>query len=86
MSSNNGDSMISFSDRSFLCLFQVVIVNKTERVISMLLLQWIDGLRSWSFFLFTKQCPQGNVGNLDNFEAHTRNITDGVTLSTETSD
>ena len=68
-----------------------MIRNKTKTVILMLLSESKttsidDCLRAWSFFLFSKQCPERDIGDFDDFEADTRNITDGVTFTTETSD
>lgn len=41
-------------------------------------------LRSWALLLFLVQSQQRNVGYLDDLETDTGNITDGVTLTTET--
>lgn len=41
-------------------------------------------LRTRLFLLFLPQSPQGDTGNLDGLEFNTGNITDGVTLATET--
>jgi hypothetical protein len=43
-------------------------------------------LRPRSLFLSEEECVQGNVGHLDNLEPDAGNITDGVTLPTESSD
>lgn len=41
-------------------------------------------LRSWALLLFLVQSQQRDIGNLDDLETDTGNITDGVTLTTET--
>ena len=43
-------------------------------------------LRTRFFLLFLIQSPKRYTSNLDNLESDTWNITDGVTLTTETSD
>lgn len=43
-------------------------------------------LGSWTFLLLFVQGQEGHVGYLDNLKSNTGNITDGMTLTTETSD
>jgi hypothetical protein len=40
-------------------------------------------LGPWPFLLALEECEQRNVGNLDDLEPDSGNITDGVTLTTE---
>merc|ERR1712060_790141 len=46
---------------------------------------WRNDLRTWSFLLASEECKQGNVGDLDNLESNTGDISYGVTRTTETS-
>ena len=43
-------------------------------------------LGPWPFLLALEECEQRNVGNLDDLEPDSGNITDGVTLTTESGD
>jgi len=45
----------------------------------------LGGLSPWSFLLSAEEGVEGNVGDLDDLEPDSGNITDGVTLTTESS-
>ena len=45
-----------------------------------------QNLRSWSFFLASKQGKEGNVSNFDDLKSDTGNISDSMTRSTESGD
>merc|ERR1719365_45176 len=42
-------------------------------------------LRTWSLLLSTEESVEGDIGHLDDLESDSGNISDGVTLSTQTS-
>merc|ERR1719365_99474 len=44
-----------------------------------------EWLRTWSLLLSTEESVEGDIGHLDNLESDSGNISNGVTLSTETS-
>ncbi len=46
----------------------------------------MDRLRTGLLLLATEEGKQGNVGNLDNFETNTGDITNSVTTATEAGD
>merc|ERR1719293_482401 len=41
-------------------------------------------LRTWSLLLSTEESIEGDIGHLDDLESGSGNISDGVTLSTQT--
>merc|ERR550534_1603179 len=48
-------------------------------------LRYLEFLRTWSLLLSTEESIEGDIGHLDDLESDSGNISDGVTLSTETS-
>merc|ERR550534_1153043 len=48
-------------------------------------LRYLEFLRTWSLLLSTEESIEGDIGHLNDLESDSGNISDGVTLSTETS-
>merc|ERR550534_3552869 len=48
-------------------------------------LRYLEFLRTWSLLLSTEESIEGDISHLDDLESDSGNISDGVTLSTKTS-